>query len=997
MTLDTRWLRRALVAGLGLLVSWACAGDDYNFVPDKKPASCTNGQEDEGETDVDCGGGKCDQCQTGDKCTIPADCVSGSCPADRCAAPACDDGIINGTEKGRDCGGGLCDGCPTGTPCTEPIDCASGVCEGPEGEKKCATSCIQDTAECDGDTELECETNLLTDPMHCGDCAIVCELPHAEQSCVSGRCMIASCIAPYDNCNSIVDDGCEANLETAASDCGMCGNECSDVNGTPSCEESGCQIECDEGFADCDPDRPGCEQSVDDVLSCGDCGRECPSPAGETPFCLDGECGSTPCPDGFGNCDGLGDTCEEDLTDDVTNCGRCRGLCTVSNGTPNCVDSACGIQSCEAGWDNCDTDEAGGGYANGCETNTDEDPMNCGACGRVCPSANGTPSCVDGECRIACNAGWDDCSGGVTDGCETNTTSDKGNCGACDRDCDALFAAAPVSATGTCVNSTCEVDACLPNFDDCDSNPDTCESDLRTDAGDCGACGVACVPTGVTSAGNVCTAGSCRPNCDATHANCDQMGPNGCEINTNTNATHCGGCNMGCTGGRPCISGMCGCSGGQTLCDDACVNTASDGMNCGGCGTVCTGGRMCTNSVCQCPPGQTFCGGVCVNTQTDRMNCNSCGTVCQLTGATTNNCMGGACQPMCNTPTTRGNCDSDPTNGCETTFASNNAHCGACGRACQFGASAHVTPATQAGNSCSTGGVCVPICATDWGNCDGVPQNGCEADLTSGTTCGASCTACASATPACVASGSTRACQATIALPTNGAVADGVVGPTLTLMHNLPVAAGSNRMVVVGVVARATTGGIAQARPDAVTYNGVAMTAGPEFDGGAPVGNDGQGHVFYYFMNNATLPATTGTRPVVIDGAPGTNDPTVVTAMAVLLTGVRQTNPLSASTGGAFPVTCATTQPGNSVPLATTGSVVLSMSGAQYPGAGSLTGSLTMLMDNEPSVDSTMKAMGGIRGVTSVLASPGPYSVGSSYAWCAQSVHFAVVVHPAQQ
>jgi hypothetical protein len=237
-------------------------------------------------------------------------------------------------------------------------------------------------------------------------------------------------------------------------------------------------------------------------------------------------------------------------------------------------------------------------------------------------------------------------------------------------------------------------------------------------------------------------------------------------------------------------------------------------------------------------------------------------------------------------------------------------------------------------------------------------------------------------------------------MPANGTVADGVVGPTLTLMHNLPVTTGSNRMVVVGVVARATTGGIAQARPDVVTYNGVAMTEGPAFDGGAPVGNDGQGHVFFYFMNNASLPATTGTRPVVIDGAPGTNDPTVVTAMAVTLTGVRQTNPLSASAGNAFG-TCSNTapvvQPSSAVPIATTGSVILSMSGAQYPGAGSATGSLTMLMDNEPSVDSTMKAMGGIRGHTSQLASPGPFPVGWSYAWCAQSVHFAVVVHPAQQ
>jgi hypothetical protein len=45
-------------------------------------------------------------------------------------------------------------------------------------------------------------------------------------------------------------------------------------------------------------------------------------------------------------------------------------------------------------------------------------------------------------------------------------------------------------------------------------------------------------------------------------------------------------------------------------------------------------------------------------------------------------------------------------------------------------------------------------------------------------------------------------------------------------------------MVVVGVEARATTRVIDQARPDVETYNGVAMTEGQAYDGGAPVGND---------------------------------------------------------------------------------------------------------------------------------------------------------------
>ena len=198
----------------------------------------------------------------------------------------------------------------------------------------------------------ECETNVLTDAMHCGDCETVCEFAHAEQSCVSGRCQIESCISPYDDCNNEPEDGCETNLRTAAAHCGACGNECSDQNGTPSCVNRECQIECDTGFFDCNMSRDdGCERNIgNDVTNCGECDNECPFEMGETPFCVDGECGATVCPDGFGNCDGTGDDCEKDLTNDVLHCGDCGRQCTVFKGTPRCDDDGCGVQSCETGW-----------------------------------------------------------------------------------------------------------------------------------------------------------------------------------------------------------------------------------------------------------------------------------------------------------------------------------------------------------------------------------------------------------------------------------------------------------------------------------------------------------------------------------------------------------------------------------------------------------------------------------------------------------------------
>jgi RHS repeat-associated protein len=90
------------------------------------------------------------------------------------------------------------------------------------------------------------------------------------------------------------------------------------------------------------------------------------------------------------------------------------------------------------------------------------DPLNCGTCGHVCPSApNSEPACASSQCTIVCDPGTADCNKNQTDGCEAVLSSDPSNCGACGKSC-----AAP-NATGLCTAGQCAL-ACNQGFSDCD-------------------------------------------------------------------------------------------------------------------------------------------------------------------------------------------------------------------------------------------------------------------------------------------------------------------------------------------------------------------------------------------------------------------------------------------------------------------------------------------------------------------------------------------------
>ena len=90
-------------------------------------ATCTDGQANGSEADVDCGGGCPFACVAASRCLQGSDCTSTVCASGRCTAPSCGDGVRNGSESDVDCGGS-CASCADGRACAAGADCASGAC-----------------------------------------------------------------------------------------------------------------------------------------------------------------------------------------------------------------------------------------------------------------------------------------------------------------------------------------------------------------------------------------------------------------------------------------------------------------------------------------------------------------------------------------------------------------------------------------------------------------------------------------------------------------------------------------------------------------------------------------------------------------------------------------------------------------------------------------------------------------------------------------------------
>jgi hypothetical protein len=193
---------------------------------------CMDGVKDADETDVDCGGASCAPCGDGKKCLHGTDCVNKVCTgADGgteglCALPSCSDGQQNGNETDVDCGGtaymeapdagiadagpfAACSPCANGKKCAVPADCTSQECT----SMTCST--LAAGAACTADVQC---TSGVCGVSHTGHCCTAACSPTvaacgATDCDTSGACAYpGSTVAPAalqtpGDCQKVVCDG----------------------------------------------------------------------------------------------------------------------------------------------------------------------------------------------------------------------------------------------------------------------------------------------------------------------------------------------------------------------------------------------------------------------------------------------------------------------------------------------------------------------------------------------------------------------------------------------------------------------------------------------------------------------------------------------------------------------------------------------------------------------------------------------------------------------
>ncbi|MFH1098854.1 MAG: putative metal-binding motif-containing protein [Candidatus Uhrbacteria bacterium] len=413
------------------LVSAVCSVDPDGSRDASQPETCNR-------TDDDCDGIVDDVAPA----VVSADVANCGACGRSCAMPntvtACERGecVVRGCNDGFQLVSDACLHCEVWPPA------AADACDPTFRDDDCDGRRNEDCG-CINDATQPCGIDLARNR---GECRL------GTQTCalgVWGACL-GAVVPVAEVCNGR-DDDCDGNVPANEADADrdgyrVCSGDCNDANASvhPDAMES------------CNGRDDDCDGAIDEdffvgvpCVGVGTCGRgayECDDPNGFR--CSTDSGGSRDasrpetCNDRDDDCNGVvDDVAPAVVAADVASCGVCGRACAFPNASARCVDGACVLGTCVAGFVNADGDAATGceyrctptadsrdgpviqcdGVDNDCDGATDKacvcrdgDRRPCGPSAPACDLATGT---CRGLCRIgvqACISGaWGDCLGAV--------------------------------------------------------------------------------------------------------------------------------------------------------------------------------------------------------------------------------------------------------------------------------------------------------------------------------------------------------------------------------------------------------------------------------------------------------------------------------------------------------------------------------------------------------------------------------------------------------